>query len=203
MKINIAALLMIVLTASAAVAQVTTGEFKAPDGSTIVISAVEIEGFGSPKMVLRDKAHVKSFDKTGGTTMDAQADKIVVTFLTGSGGQQAINSIKSAEFTGSPKITYTTKDPQTGATVRTVATSKTATYDGVAQMAYLKGDVKVTNENPAIFQGPAVMTGDEATINLKSNIGPDEVRFRIRSNPPGVSTIEATPKPKEAAGTSK
>ena len=97
---------------------------------------------------------------------------------------------------GSPRLTYVMKDPSTGTLVKTTATSTSATYDGKERTAYLKGNVKIVNENPAVFDGPAVMTGDEATINLKPKLGPDEPLFSIKSSP-GVSRIEVTPKPKE------
>jgi len=59
--------------------------------------------------------------------------------------------------------------------------------------------VRIEDENPALFEGPAILTGDEATINLKSSLGSEEVRFRIKSEPPGVSTIQAVPKSKGEA----
>ena len=180
---------------------VSTGTYKGSDGSAIVISAVEIAGIGSDKVVLSGKAHVKSFSKEAKSSMDAQADKIVVTLFSSpaaknKSAQQSL--FKSAELTGSPQMVYCTVDPNTGSQVKTTATSNCATYDGKDQMAYLKGNVKIINENPSLFNGPAIMTGDEAKINLKPNLGPDEERFNIKSSP-GVSKIEVTPKSKEEA----
>lgn len=195
---TVASAIIFALCTTVALAQgVSIMKGVSPSGNTIVISAVEIEGIGSTKLVLKGKAHVKSFDKTTNTTLDAAADKIVVMLLTATDG--ARNIIKAAELTGSPKIVYTSIDSSTGKPVTTTATSTTATYDGVQQVAFLKGNVRIENENPALFEGPAVLTGDEATINLKSSLGSEEVRFRIKSEPPGVSTIQAVPKSKVEA----
>ena len=65
-------------------------------------------------------------------------------------------------------------------------------------MAYLTGNVKIVSENPAMFAEPSVMTGDEAVVNLKPNLGPEEFSFSIKSSS-GASKVEVTPKPKEEA----
>lgn len=80
----------------------------------------------------------------------------------------------------------------TGVRTTTTITGDKATYDGLTQMAYVTGNVKMISDNPTMFQSPAVMTGDKATINLKPNIGPDDARFSIESSP-GLSRIEVTP----------
>jgi lipopolysaccharide export system protein LptA len=196
MRKTFASAIIFALCTTVALAQgVSTMKGVSPSGNTIVISAVEIEGIGSTKLVLKGKARVKSFDKKTNTTLDAAADKIVVMLLTATDG--ARNIIKAAELTGSPKIVYTSIDSSTGKPVTTTATSTNATYDGVQQIAFLKGNVRIENENLALFEGPAVLTGDEATINLKPSLGSEEVRFRIKSEPPGVSTIQVVPKSKE------
>lgn len=197
----LAAILLAAFVSAAAAQPPSTATLKAPNGSTIVISAPDIEGIGSTRIVLRGGAQVKAFDKATKACMDARADKIVVT-LFGSPGSgvtaDAQGPFRSVEFTGSPQIIYTTIDPETGKDVVTTATSTGATYNGMEQMAYLKGNVKIVNENPAVFEGPAIMTGEEATINLKPSLGPEEMRFRLKSTQ-GVSRIEATPRPKEEA----
>ncbi len=195
---NIASAILFTLCATAVLAQsVSTMKGVSPSGSTIVISATEIEGIGSNKLVLRGKARFKSFDKATNTTLDVSADKIVVLLLTAADALR--NMVKSAELIGSPKIVNTSVDSSTGKLVTTTATSTTAVYDGVQQIAILKGNVRIENENPAMFDGPAVLTGDEATVNLKSSLGPEEFRFRVKSEPPGVSTIQVVPKSKEEA----
>lgn len=207
MRAILAAVLVMAMLSPAALAQtVSSGTFKAADGGTIAIQCVEIEGVGTDRIVLRESARTKLFDKAGALVFDAQADKIIVTFFTNAGNKtEKANSmiVKSAELVGSPKIVYTSKDATTGVVMTTTATSKTATFNGTEQAAYLKGDVKIVNENPALFERPAVMTGDEAMVNLKSSLGPDDVRFRIKSNPPGLSAIQATPKPKQEADKKK
>jgi len=207
MRSMLAALAAVAMFTPAALARtVSSGTFKTADGGTIAIQCVEIEGIGTDRIVLRDSARTKLFDKAGALVFDAQADKIIVTFFTNAGkNTEKANAmiVKSAELVGSPKIVYTSKDATTGVVMTTTATSRAATFDGTEQAAYLTGDVKIVNENPALFEGPAVMTGDEAMVNLKSPLGPDDVRFRIRSNPPGLSKIQASPKPREGADKKK
>ncbi len=183
--------------ASGALAATTTSRLG--DGRTLVVSAAVIDGIGisSTKLVLTGKAHVKLFDKAAGSTLDASADKIVVLIGAASKDRtKAISSIRSAELVGSPQIVHETKDPDTGRQMKTTATSTTVSYDGSTETVYLKGSVKITNENPSLFDGPAEMTGDEASIRVSSNLGPEDTRFRISSSP-GVSTIIATPKSKK------
>ena len=197
MKTSIFALILVFVAASAASA--ATARVKLADGSVLEISASQIDGIGQflSTVTLKGEAHLKTVGSTGSDTLEAQADKIVVAFSRKTDPKQAgQDMIRSADLIGSPQLTYVTKDPSTGALVKTTATSTSATYDGTTRTVRLKGNVKIVNENPAVFDGPAVMTGDEATINLRPKLGPDEPLFSIKSSP-GPSRIEVTPKPKE------
>jgi len=92
-------------------------------------------------------------------------------------------------------MVYTTVDAN-GVISKTTATADSADFDGATNLAHLVGNVKITNDNPALFAEPAVMVGDKATVNLAPNPGPDDFRFRVESSP-GVSSITVTPKAKE------
>lgn len=165
-------------------------------GSNISLSAAEIKA-GITKVIATGNAHVKGFDKLTNREFEAYSNSIVVTLFNSpdkKGGQTGLDSVKSVDFAGPVKIIYVTKEQ--GTPVKTVATADDAKYNGMDKIAYLTGNVKITNENPSLFDAPAVMTGDKATINLNRNLGPDDFRFRVESTN-GVSRIEATPKPKE------
>lgn len=194
------AAIMLIIIATAAISATVT--YTAADGSTVVISAASIDvGSSFAQYVLTGQAHVKTFNKTTKTNMDASADKIIANLFATPGDKNAKSNqgvIKSAELIGSPKLIYQTLDPDTGKIVTSTATSKAATFDGKQQIAYLEGNVRVENENPALFQGPAIITGDKVTVNLRPDIGPNEPRFKIESNE-GISKIEAIAKPKEEA----
>lgn len=196
MKVISAALLALVLiTSTAFAASVSTITYKLTDGNSIVVSASTIDtivGKGNkPSMlVMTGSAHFKAFSKTGDTTMSAEAKKITVLMSKEPGNAQgAFSVIKSAEMSGPVTLIYTTIDPTTKVKAVTTATSDNANYDGTTRTAYLTGNVKILNENPTLFEGPAVMTGDKATIDLT----PGQSHIRVETSP-GVSTIEATPK---------
>lgn len=190
------------LVAVAALLVLSSGVFAATstarfaDGRTLVVSAARIDGIGpsSTTLVLSGTARVKLFDPAAGSMMDASAEKIVVVLGGSTQGQAGVvGGVLKAELTGSPSLLYEATDPDTRQKTKTTASSSTATFDGTNQTVQLKGNVRITNENPAIFEGPAEMTGDEATLRLGAKLGPDEVRFRI-SSAPGESTMVATPK---------
>ena len=166
--------------------------FKAPDGS-LSLEARTIEG-NENRLVASGSAHIRTHDSATKTTLDAYAAKIVVAIMKVPKGSKG-SPIRSADMTGPVKMVYVTVDPS-GVTSKTIATADSADFDGTANVAHLVGNVKITNENPALFSQPAVMCGDRATVNLTPNLGPDGVRFRLESSP-GASTITVTPRPKE------
>lgn len=187
---------------AAACLMVTPGlaaSYKSPDGS-LTLSARTID-VNSDRLIAVGKAHVHRADAVNKTTLDAEADKIVVVVASTPGGKAVKKSpvgktaIKSADLTGTVKLVYRAVDAN-GVTSKITATSDNADFDGATNLAHLVGNVKITNENPALFAEPAVMAGDKATVNLTPNPGPDQFRFRVESSP-GVSTITVTPKPKE------
>ena len=193
--LNRAALLPALLLAvsSLAAVPVSAATYKSTDGR-IVVSATTID-FGASQVVARGKARVKTADSATKTDFEAEADKIVVYLYSSSTsktGTGMLGSVKNVDLSGSVKLIYDTVDPS-GAPTKTIATAKNAIYNGGDNAAYLNGEVKVTHTNPAAFEGPVVMTGDKATVNLKPNLGPEDFRFRVET-PSGVSRIEATPK---------
>ncbi|MHB9035633.1 MAG: hypothetical protein ACYC64_03135 [Armatimonadota bacterium] len=161
-------------------------------GVTVTASDIgtSILGDGSYKVVADKNAYVKMLDPAAGTFFEGEAQKMIVTIGPSAGSK---NAIKSAELRGPVKLVYATCDPKTNGRSTMTATADSATYDGINQIAYLVGNVKIINDNPALFQEPAVMTGDKATINIKPGSAPE---FKVESTP-GVSRIEVTPK-KEA-----
>ncbi|MCE5323434.1 LPS export ABC transporter periplasmic protein LptC [bacterium] len=161
------------------------------NGVTIVAAIIDGNLIdGSYKVVADKSVYAKMIDQAAGTFFEAESDKMMVIIGSVSG---PMGAIKSAELCGLVKLTYTTCDPKTSLKTVTTATADSATYDGVVQKAYLVGNVKIVNTNPALYTEPAVMTGDKATIDLKSTPSP---AFRLESSP-GLSRIELTPK-KEA-----
>lgn len=174
-------------------------KYMSPDG-TVALEARVVE-VGDSKAVASGKAHVRRSDPTNkAIVMEAYAEKIVVTLLPAQSkktakGLMAGGSIKSVDFTGSVKMVYAGPD-SSGAMTKMTACADTATFDGATNMAYLVGNVRITNENPSLFAQPAVMAGDKATVNLSPNLGPDAYRFRVESSP-GVSSVTVTPKAKE------
>lgn len=178
------------LAAAGAALAASTGSYQLADGSTLNISASTFDFLGTSKIVLRQNARVKMINSAARTMFDAQASKIVVSLAPASGKPGATaTAIESVDMTGPVDMLYTAVDPKTGVRSTTTARSDSAFYDGSTQMATLTGSVKVTGDNPYAF----TMQGDKATVNLKPEIGADELRFKVESSP-GVSRIEVTPK---------
>ncbi|OFX17605.1 MAG: hypothetical protein A2Z18_10320 [Armatimonadetes bacterium RBG_16_58_9] len=195
-------ILMTGAAASDALAVTVTIPYK---GGTVTINATEIEGIGEVKHVLKGNAHFKDVNTTTNSTLEAFAREITITlFQKPSSKGAATGFIRSAEFAGPVKISQTSwkavEDETTGqkTNVETAmeATADQARYDGAKKMAYLTGNVRATYTDPSLFQGPATLTGDEATINLDPNLGPDDLRFAIRSKP-GVSRLTVAPNKEE------
>ena len=196
MKIKAAVLSVVLLIASAVLLSAQAPvkyEFR-----NIKASASSIGGsLESLKLILSGSAHIETVDKATKTTFEADASKITTTFFSAKIKAQGLGAVKNATMQGRVKLVYVTVDAS-GNPVKTTATADKATYDGADRLAHLTGNVKIVSENPAVFAEPAVMTGDTAVVNLKPNLGPDEMRFRVESSP-GQSTIEVTPaaKPKK------
>lgn len=150
------------------------------------------------RITITGNAHVESKDKAAQTTFSADSSKITVHFFTEKpkAGTQGIALVKNGDFTGPVKMVYTAI--ANGAMTKTIATADSATFTGEDQLAKLSGNVKITQEDPAHFEVPAVMNGDQATVNLNRTLAPDGFRFRIESTP-GMSTMTVTPKAKTEA----
>lgn len=149
------------------------------------------------RVILNGSAHVQSEDKTKKTSFDAVAKKMTADFYSAEGTKARLTGVAAVKFVvmdGPVKIVYTEQDAG-GNIVKTTATADSATYSGDEQKAYLLGNVKIVNDNPAEYDEPPVMTGDKAMVNLKPNLGPDDVRYKIESTT-GLSSVEATPKPR-------
>lgn len=179
--------------------------YKSLDGS-VALSAKSIGATAGDVLVADGKVHLHYASTDAKTTLEADADKIVAVLIqrkksakgaTGVGSTKSVTSaIKSATLTGPVTMVCTFPDEKNGAITKITATADDADFDGATNVAHLTGHVKIVSENPAIFDGPAVMVGDKATVNLTPNLGPDQFRFRVESTS-GLSTITATPKAKE------
>lgn len=183
-----AVLFCFVLAASAGATTYTSSD------GTFSLSAKSVEIY-SARLVASGNAHVKWLDRANKTTLDANAEKITVTTMQAPKGDKNAKSttvVKTATLLGPTRMVYTFVDASGPSKV--TATADNADYDGATNLAHLTGNVRISNENPALFAEPATMTGDSAVVNLKP--GPDDFRFRIESSP-GMSTITATPQPKQ------
>jgi lipopolysaccharide export system protein LptA len=199
---TLSAVLAVFAVGSLSVAQAapTTGTVTLASGEKLIFSCDEIRGLGTSEIVVVGRpAHanitgtVKIADKDYDTEKNMCAAKIVVVLSDKSEAKTA-SGIKSADLTGSPQVVYKGPDKD-GNPTTTTASGKHAIYNGKDQTISLQGNVKIVSDNPALFQGPAEMTGDDAWISL-GKVGPYDVRFRISSSP-GVSSIVATPKSRE------
>lgn len=153
------------------------------------------------RVTITGRAHVESLgtkDKAAQIAFSADASKITFQFFTQKpkAGTQGIELVKKGDFEGPVKMVYAVTT--SGATAKTIATADSATFSGQDQMARLVGNVKITQDDPAQFHVPAVMSGDQATMNLNRVLAPDGFRFRIESSP-GVSTLSVTPNAKTEA----
>lgn len=194
-----ATVLYIMITACLLVTPGYATTYKSTDG-TLTLNARTIEGTES-KLVAMGKAHVHSSDPVAKTTLEADAEKIVVILGTAKDkkaakGVVAGTSISRADLSGPVKMVYMFHDTN-GGLAKVTATADNADFDGATNLAHLVGDVKIVSENPSLFSEPAVMAGDKATVNLTPNPGPDAFRFRVESSP-GVSSITVTPKVKDS-----
>lgn len=194
LRTTVLALIIFILLAAPGLA-VT---YKSSDGA-LALSASRID-VTSNALTATGKAHIHWADVAAKTVLDANAEKMVIAMMpelaSGSKAASAKGAksrmvIKSAVLTGPVKMTYISTDASGKSTV--TANADNADFDGISNLAHLTGNVKIVNDNPAMFSAPATMSGDKATLNLKPS-GPDDFRFRVETSP-GVSTITATPKP--------
>lgn len=201
MNLRAAALALIILVLLAAPGLAVN--YKSADG-TLTLNAGQID-IHSDKLVATGKAHIRWVDGVRKTVMDADASKMVITIMSeqttpaaNSKNPKAAKSvrtvIKSAALTGPVKMVYVTTDASGKSTI--TANADNANFDGKANLACLLGNVRIVNDNPALFSSAATMNGDKATINLKPS-GPDDFRFRIETSP-GNSSISVTPKAQKA-----
>ena len=78
----------------------------------------------------------------------------------------------------------------------TEARAAKAHIDWAQKVARLEGNVTITSTDPEMFAKPSQIKGDSATILLNKDLGPDEYRVTIESNPER-SYMEVTPKARE------
>lgn len=205
MNLRAAALALIIFLLLAVPGLAVT--YKSTDG-TLTLNAGQIDIF-SDKLVATGKAHIHWVDAASKTVLDANAEKMVVTTMPeqvppaapakGAKAPKPRTTIKSAVLTGPVKLTYVMTDANGKSTI--TANADNADFDGKANLAHLVGNVRIVNDNPALFSAPASMSGDKATLNLKPS-GPDDFRFRVESSP-GASNITVTPKAKPEADKNK
>jgi hypothetical protein len=151
--------------------------------------------------------HIEAVNKAARTNLVADANEVNVVYFTGTktkGAVSGLDSIKSAEFSGSVKMVFTAPKPvkddtgkQTGEVMTTTqATADNVTFDGATGIARLTGHVKIIQDDPSMWAEPAVMTGDKASINLKRAPGAEDYDFKIESTT-CPSRIEVVPKARE------
>ena len=168
--------------------------YKSPDGK-IILSASTID-ITQSRLAAKGKAHIEVAKAVAATSFNASADAITVMLFTDTDQKKkrvGLDAIKSAQMTGFVEVIYVRTEAD--AVVKTTSSAQEAVYDGAEQIVKLSGQVKVTHHDPNMFTQPAVLTGDKATVNVKSDLGPEDFRFRIESSP-GVSRIEVSPKEK-------
>lgn len=187
MKYIIKAIITILIISQATFAAI----YKTNDGK-MSLSAPTIE-YMNYKIVAKSPAQINTSDVKKGTSVYAKADVMTVSFYTSSKSNSSspFGSIKTAEFSGNVTITYITTD-ESGTKLSTVATAKKAMFSGNDSIMHLDGNVKIVHTNPNIFAEPLVLTGDKASVSLKSNLGPDDFRFKVEATE-GVSRIEVIP----------
>lgn len=161
--------------------------------ANVSITAPTIEYTGGG-MNLKGGAHVDYVDPITNARMVADAKEIVIALLPSSGGKEtAASSIRQATMKGGVHVVYTGVEKKTGSKVKMDCKCDNAVYTGADQLARLNGNVRIEYTDPSRFDGPSVISGDKATVNTKTDLAEDELRFRIESSP-GLSKVEITPK---------
>ena len=163
--------------------------YKSAD-SKVLITAPVIE-FSATGVNAKGGAHIEATDPRNQSRMEADAKDVSVTFSSTPGGATNASSIKKASMKGGVHIVY--NFVENGTKVSVDSKCDEAIYTGADQMARLTGNVRIVYTNPALFDGPSIVSGDKATVNTKPALKDDEFRFRIESAP-GLSKVEITPK---------
>ncbi len=188
------------LLALAMVSASTAATYKSIDNK-VVITAPVIE-FTSSGVVAKGGAHIQYADPKTQSQIVADAKEVSLTLLQKAGANQADSvPIKQADMKGNVHLVSNGVD-ENGVKWTADAKCDKAVYTGADQLAKLTGNVQINYTNPALFDGPCVVSGDKATVNTKKALAEDEFRFRIESAP-GVSKVEVTPTPKKAETTPK
>lgn len=190
MKIQYIVVAAVLIAQSAAV---VAADYGSKDGN-VQISAPVIE-YATPKISASGGVHLEARDPVAKSNLVADAKSISVTLgnTPGVKAGSTLSIIKTAYMQGPLKMVFTST--QAGGTPsKSTASADKAEYDSVDGLVTLTGNVKITNENPALFDAPAVATGEKATINLRpGKEGESAFRFRIESTT-GMSRVEVTPK---------
>ncbi len=178
-----------------------TQAFAAPAASKVQskdgafrLEAKTISG-GENRFVASGSARLYTKDEANKTTLEVDAQKIILTVGQQTAKNKSGMNIQSAELTGPVKMNYCVTDDN-GIPTKTIATADSASFDGATQVINLFGNVKITYDNPAIFAEPAVMAGDKAIIHTAPNLDKHQIRFSVESTN-GLSTVTAVPKEKE------
>lgn len=116
---------------------------------------------------------------------EAKASKMVVNF-TKSKTQGTIGSLESIDLSGGVWLHVQMEGDRS---VTTTADNAFVDYAN-KQQAILTGNVTIKSEDPSIFIGPVIATGDKAVIDFKSG----EEHVKIESYK-GTSKVEFTPQP--------
>lgn len=196
MRIKTLALICVCMVISTAC---VAAEYSSRDGN-ISISAPVIE-YATPKVMASGGVHIDANDPVQKSTLTADAKTVTVTLGSTSGAKagSTVSMIKNARMQGPVNLVFTSIDAN-GVKTKSTASSDRAEYNGIEGMVYLVGNVKITNENPTLFDAPTVATGEKATINIRpSKEGDSAFRFRIESES-GNSKVELTPKQETKGG---
>ena len=117
---------------------------------------------------------------------EAAAQKMIVNFSRGK-SQNAVGSMENIKLTGGVSLNAHEETRSIAAT----ADNASVDYTGL-QKIILSGKVIIKTEDPALFVGPAIATGDKVTIDFKTG----EERVLIESYE-GTGKLEFTPKQTE------
>jgi len=196
--------LAVIALAAGLVSVSCAATYKSPDGGVVITApTIEVATSGVIGVIAKGGVHLEYSNPKEKTHMVADAKEVVAT-LSPKAGQKATDmsntkqlDIKQVEMKSNVRLDYTGVN-DAGVPFNVDSKCDNAIYTGSDQLARLAGNVEINYTDPSVFDGPCVVTGDKATVNTKKTLAEGEFRFRIESSP-GVSKVEATPKPKPEA----
>ena len=189
MRIHLVVAAVLVLVGSAVMA----ADYNSKDGN-VKIAAPVIE-YAASKITASGGVHLEAKDpvQKGELVADAKSVTVTLGVTPGVKAGSTLSVVKTAVMQGPVKMVFISTEVP-GVPTKSTASADKAVYNSVDGLVILTGNVKITNENPTLFDAPAVATGEKATINLHpGKDGESAFRFRIESTS-GMSKVEITPK---------